>query len=70
MLIKGIIKIKVCIYASSHRQYKSSPPYCAHSFYFSLATVYTKRQYQRSDNSAITLQNEAATHFQASPLFQ
>ena len=33
-----------------------------------LGTVYTKCQRQRCDNSAMTLQNGAATHFQASPL--
>ena len=30
--------------------------------------VYTKRQRERCDNSAMTLQNGFATHFQASPL--
>ena len=33
-----------------------------------LGPVYTKRQRQHCDHSAITLQNGFATHFQASPL--
>ena len=33
-----------------------------------LGPVYTKRQHQRYDNSAMTLQNRFATHFQVSPL--
>ena len=33
-----------------------------------LEPVYTKRQHQHCDNSAVMLQNGFATHFQASPL--
>ena len=33
-----------------------------------LEPVYTKRQRQRCDESAMTLQNGFATHFQVSPL--
>ena len=44
----------------------SSPYKVYHSV--QLGSVYTKRQRQRCDNSAMMLQNGFATHFQASPL--